>query len=459
MISEIFELDDFFNSYNPSLGSGKLRDNRLERMKIILSKLGNPEKAYKTIHIAGSKGKGTTAYYLASIIRENGYKCGLYMSPHVYDVRERFSESGFFFSDEDYIRSANELIEALSDIKFPEELGLEKPTTFELYTSYALLLFRNTGCEYAVIETGMGGRLDATNAITPIASVLTAIELEHTNVLGNTIEEIAREKAGIIKRGVPVFIPSYSKEILAVVEAKAAESGSDIYEFSKESTVYSDMKFNEENNSIDTQIKVDGNEYRISTDPVSSIKGYDSLYAFFILSKLGIHKKEYTDVSKVNMPARYEQNFIALNEEKMVRFVFDGAHTPLSAFLTMDTIIRDFAIKQTEDAHEVLRDEAVLIFSLAEGKKTEEICHILLPYFQNIIITGCGSFKKSDPSEIFEIAKKVSPTHNISLALDPVKAVTRAIRRVGNYGTVYTIGSFYLCQEIKNALKELGYES
>ena len=159
------------------------------------------------------------------------------------------------------------------------------------------------------------------------------------------------------------------------------------------------------------------------------------------------------------IPARYEERIIPINENKMVRFIFDGAHTPLSAFMTVDTIIRHFRIKQDESGHEVLKGEACLILSLAEGKKVDEILHILLPYFQNVIITSCGSFKKSNPEEIFEAAKRISPTHDISLIEDPVKAVTRAIRRVNPYGTVFTIGSFYLCSEIKNALKELGYES
>ena len=105
MIKSINELDGFFNSYNPSLGSGKLRENRLDRMRILLSELGNPELSYKTIHIAGSKGKGTTAIYLSKIIKENGFKCGLYMSPHVYDLRERFSLSGEFFSLDDYLKA------------------------------------------------------------------------------------------------------------------------------------------------------------------------------------------------------------------------------------------------------------------------------------------------------------------------------------------------------------------
>jgi folylpolyglutamate synthase/dihydropteroate synthase len=159
------------------------------------------------------------------------------------------------------------------------------------------------------------------------------------------------------------------------------------------------------------------------------------------------------------MPARYEEKPLAINQDKIIRFIYDGAHTPLSVFMTMDTIIRHFKIKQDESGHEVLRGEACLILSFADGKKIEEMLHILVPYFQNVIITGCGSFKKSNPEEIYKLAKEVSPSHDISMIEDPVKAVTRAMRRVDKFGTVFVIGSFYLCAEIKNALKELGYES
>lgn len=459
MINTINELDGFFNSYNPSLGSGKLRENRLDRMKILLSLLGNPELSFKSIHIAGSKGKGTTAYYLSKIISKNNYKCGLYMSPHVYDLRERFSLAGEFFALEDYIKTANELESVVSKLSFDESLGLDRPTTFELYTAFAFLLFKNTGCEYAVIETGMGGRLDATNVINPVASVFTAIELEHTNVLGNTLVEITREKAGIIKDSTPVFATNQADETMAVIEEVAKEKNADIFMFSKEATVYSNFKYNQENDSIDTTITVGGKNYSLAMDSISSIKGYDSMYAFFVATKLGINKKESMDVSDVTIPARYEERPVAINQDKIVRFIYDGAHTPLSAFMTMDTIIRHFKIQQDETGHEVLRSEACLILSIAEGKKVSEILHILVPYFQNVIITSCGSFKKANTEEIYRLAKEVSPTHDISLVEDPVKAVTRAIRRVDKFGTIFAIGSFYLCAEIKNALKELGYES
>ena len=147
-------LESFFDSYMPSLSSS-LRENRLERMSLLLDHLGNPEKTFQTIHIAGSKGKGSTATFLSALLEGKGYSVGLYLSPHVYDIRERFTLASRFFSDEEYTLALEELQEKLSSFSLPSSLGPERPTTFELYTAYAYLLFKRKGCRWAVIETGL----------------------------------------------------------------------------------------------------------------------------------------------------------------------------------------------------------------------------------------------------------------------------------------------------------------
>lgn len=218
-------LESFFDSYMPSLSSS-LRENRLERMSLLLDHLGNPEKSFQTIHIAGSKGKGSTATFLSALLEKKGYSVGLYLSPHVYDIRERFTIASRFFSDEEYTLALEELQEKLSSFSLPSSLGPEKPTTFELYTAYAYLLFKRKGCKWAVIETGLGGRLDATNTISPYATLFTPIELEHTKILGSTLTEIAREKAGIMREGVPSFSFPQREEAEKELKRNAEEIGS-----------------------------------------------------------------------------------------------------------------------------------------------------------------------------------------------------------------------------------------
>ena len=194
---------------------------RLDRVRRMLELLGNPQNSYKTIHVAGSKGKGSTAAFIANALQALGYKTGLYMSPHVSDYRERFTLCGTFIDDSDLIRTADELKEGIKSV--------EDPTTFELYTVFAFLLFKNIGCSWAVIETGMGGRLDATNVLLPQACVLTPIELEHTKILGDTIEKIATEKSKIIKPNTPVFVSLQKDEAMKVFKAEASSCNSNIY--------------------------------------------------------------------------------------------------------------------------------------------------------------------------------------------------------------------------------------
>ena len=191
VIKQIAELETVFDTFAPESGDRRAREHRVERMKLFLSFLGNPEKAFRTYHIAGSKGKGSTASYLSAIITGYGRKCGLYTSPHLFSVRERFTLSGAFFSDSLYINTCNKLLEKTGSFIFPSSLGPEKPTTFEMYTAFAYILFKEAGCTDAVIETGLGGRLDATNTIESEAVFITEIELEHQDVLGKTIREIA----------------------------------------------------------------------------------------------------------------------------------------------------------------------------------------------------------------------------------------------------------------------------
>lgn len=182
--------------------------------------LGNPEKKIKTIHIAGTNGKGSTSSMLASVLQEAGYKTGLYTSPHLKDFRERIKVNGLDISEEfvvDFISKNKAFFEQ------------ESLSFFEMTVGLAFEYFLQEGVDIAVIETGLGGRLDSTNIITPMVSVITNIGMDHTQFLGNTIEAIAGEKAGIIKPGIPVVIGEYTAVTKPVFEQKAAEMGADIY--------------------------------------------------------------------------------------------------------------------------------------------------------------------------------------------------------------------------------------
>ena len=192
----------------------------LEVIRHYAALFSNPQTTYKTIHIAGSKGKGSVAAMLSSLFTEAGYKTGLYTSPHVNDFRERITENGRFFDNSAYLEAFRAVREGIQPY-----IGKEiepQPSWFELVTLTAFVLFRQERLDWAVFETGMGGRLDATNIIQPEITILTPIELEHCEYLGHTIPLIAAEKAGIIKTGVPVFCSHQQPSALAVFRKQAA---------------------------------------------------------------------------------------------------------------------------------------------------------------------------------------------------------------------------------------------
>ncbi|MDR2350438.1 MAG: bifunctional folylpolyglutamate synthase/dihydrofolate synthase [Deltaproteobacteria bacterium] len=189
----------------------------LESVETILSSLGNPEKALKCVHVSGTNGKGSTAALLEAVLRESGLKTGLYTSPHLVTFRERMRINGVMVSEEDVVGLAEEVWKVID----PEKL----PTFFEFVTSMAFLYFKREKVDVAVVETGLGGRLDSTNTIKPLISAVTNVGLEHTEILGDTLEKIAFEKAGIIKKNVPFVGGRMAPEALGVIEAKLREVG------------------------------------------------------------------------------------------------------------------------------------------------------------------------------------------------------------------------------------------
>ncbi len=198
----------------------------LTRMFALMEALGNPQMAYPTLHVAGSKGKGSVSALCASALQAEGYQVGLYTSPHLKDFEERIQINGQPISQVNLI----EIVEAIK----PHVAAIPRLTTFEISTALAFWHFARQQVDYAVIEVGMGGRLDATNVVTPLVSVITTLLLEHTYVLGDTLSEIAAEKGGIIKPGVPVVLAPQADSAREVVARLAAERGSELIQLGED---------------------------------------------------------------------------------------------------------------------------------------------------------------------------------------------------------------------------------
>ncbi|MCA9021254.1 MAG: bifunctional folylpolyglutamate synthase/dihydrofolate synthase, partial [Planctomycetaceae bacterium] len=223
-------LDFLFSRLNyERMGSGKYStsDFKLGRMQELLDCLGNPQSQVRSIHIAGTKGKGSTSAMIAEMLSAAGYRTGLFTSPHITCYEERILIDGRQIEPEHLVDLVSELIPVVEQLDL--QPGNMSPTFFELTTALAWMHFHQQRVDFAVMEVGLGGRLDSTNVCEPMVSVVTNISYDHTALLGNTIEQITREKAGIIKPGVPVFSGVTQPEAIAVLEEVSREKQAPLY--------------------------------------------------------------------------------------------------------------------------------------------------------------------------------------------------------------------------------------
>lgn len=289
----------------------------LQRIKTILKKLGNPEKNLKIIHIAGTNGKGSTASYISSILMHQGYKVGLYTSPSLEKFTDRVRINGERISEEDVSR----LLTSIKELSEEDE-DMECPTEFEVITAAAYKYFDENNVDFAVIEVGMGGRLDTTNVINPILSVITSISYDHMQILGNTLAKIAYEKAGIIKENVPVVTCPQKKEAEAVIEKTAHDKNSKFIKVPLDC-----IKFKGIRGEFQTfDVSAYGKTFYIE-DPLfgtfQMMNCAEAVYASFELMKQGIMINDESiinGIKDVKWPARME----IMRKDPLV--ILDGAH-------------------------------------------------------------------------------------------------------------------------------------
>lgn len=438
-----------------------IREYRLDRMQQLLEFFGNPHRSLKIIHIAGSKGKGSTAIYLARGLDALGFKTGLYSSPHIADYRERITLAGRYFEDQLYMKVGTRIQAALPEFTHTVLAGEADPTAFELFTLYAFLLFAEADCSYAVIETGIGGRLDATNVVSPQASVLTSIELEHTDILGNSLEQIAAEKAGIIKPGAPVFVSRQPENVLEVFRRHAARAESRLYYFPDYPAAFSATV-----DGAGTHLYL---QWRGPAEPViqldlamqGEVQAENAGLALTVLRELSPERvaSSYENmlhaVAAAILPGRME---LCSTEPPVV---LDGAHTPASVRRTVATFQRIYGTG------------GICIFGSVEGKDTAGMAAAVSAAFSDIIISRPGTFKPNSPQEVARIFHEVAP--QAELQSDPQEALRTALAisasgasqssprggsagGTGNIGSgsarpILVTGSFYMVAEIRPLLK------
>lgn len=422
--------------------SATKRTWRLDRMHALLAERGHPEIQGLSVHLAGSKGKGSTAAYLSSIFTAAGHPTGLYISPHVADWRERITQNGAFFDDAAYTRTVGALRAFWSDKgegprqKFLSDWGGE-PTTFEWLTLAAFELFTAEGLSTRVWETGLGGRLDATNTQTPSACVLTLIEYEHTDILGSTLAAIAGEKAGILKPGVPAFVAPQKLESLQVFRQQAFRLGAPLH------------IFDEEAEEFEAELSHDGTRMRLGLGDGTQVEARLPLLgraqalnaavaAWTVLGLLREGRLSLTpgddpgDVIRTGLEAtRLPGRMQVLSRAPWV--VLDGAHTEESARL----LARSW--------QELFGTGGTLVFGAFEGKAVGPMAALLAPLFDRVLVTAPGTFRPSDPAALRQAFLDVGDgPRDVQIAPDPATAVEWARRD----GPVLVCGSFYLVGEV-----------
>ena len=409
------------------------RNYRLDRMRHLLGLFDDPDAGLRIIHVAGTKGKGSTSALLASILDAAGHRTGLYTSPHVTNAFERIAIAGEQPRPDLLVRIGQEARAVVDSLPQDGMPGHFAPTTFELYTLLAFLYFREAGCEEAVIETGIGGRLDATNIVMSEAAVITPLDLEHMDVLGDTIEQIAFEKAGIFKPGAPAFSGFQPPAGKRVLRDTASSRGSPI------------TFLDEELESLATTLDARGTSLRLHLRGDSPVDFRLSLLGEFqaenaALACLTLRRtrpeiplQSYRDgLLAASLPGRME----VMGANPPV--VLDGAHTPLAVSRLMDSFDRIFP------------GEAVLVFGSVAGKRPREMASILAHRFPLIVISTPGTFKESDPEQVFEIFRGLNP--GTVLEKMPDAALKRARRESGGTRPILVTGSFYMVAEIRRLL-------
>lgn len=410
------------------------RDYKLDRMRELADAAGHPEQSFQSIHIAGSKGKGSTAALTASVLQKMGYATGIYTSPHVHDYRERIALPGGFYDDPILLEAMHKVRNSVEERNKPHD----PPTTFELLTLCAFFTFQAAGCTWAVVETGLGGRLDSTNILLPRACLLTPVELEHTDVLGHTLEEIAREKAGIIKPGVPVFSGFQRPEAEGVFRRRAAEMEAPYHSLPEELVQL----------ETDTRITgttlaarwLSGKTLDCTLSFAGRHQGENACLAALCIDTLSDsgHIGPVTEqtmaagLARATLPGRFE---IVETEPP---FILDTAHTPASAERAVRTL------------GEINRLRGILIFGAVSGKDVAGMAAVLAPAFSHIIISRPGVFKKNNPRELAEIFRTRHP--EVILEEDPRAALDKARALSAGRLPILVTGSFYMAAEIRSIL-------
>lgn len=402
----------------------------LSTIKHILGRLGNPQDQYNCIHVAGTNGKGSVAAMLASVLNMAGYRTGLYTSPHLVRFNERIAINNQPISKERVIQSYEQIKQV--------QQGRREPTFFEFTTAMALFEFGQQKVEWAVVETGMGGRLDATNVIQPTLSIITNVSVEHREYLGRTIREIAGEKAGIIKSQTPVITGARQKQALSVIQAVAATRSAPVFRLGK------DFRTRRHSSGTFTYYGIDNTWHRLEAGLLGRHQVDNAAKVLAACEVLGrknvqISQEQIREgLLQTRWPGRLE---IVCNDPFVI---LDGAHN-LSAARNLARFL----------SNHLNRRDITLVIGILDDKPYRAMLQTLVPVCRRVILTQPKIDRRLPAQTLLPIVKEF--TDEVTVVSDVQNAVLHAIKTAGANDAVCIAGSLYVVGEAKEALEAFDF--
>lgn len=408
----------------------------LERTYKLLEYLGNPERDLKLIHIAGTNGKGSTTSMITEILMGEGYKVGMYTSPFIEEFEERIQINRNNIPKEALATLMDEIKVAVDKVI---EAGYNHPTEFEIITVLMLLYFKKENIDFGVIEVGLGGTLDSTNVIKPIIQVITSISFDHTNLLGNTLDEIAREKAGIIKKGIPTVIYPQQEEVLKVIKNKCFEMDSELYIANNENLKFKNIanldkpyQLLKYNNEIDILLPLLG-EHQIINLSVA-------MQAIEVLNNKNIIDISIANIVKSIKNVSWKGRLEVLSNNPYV--VIDGAHN-IQGIETLSRNIKKY----------FKYENLYLILGILADKDVEEMIKIITPMAKKVYAVTPNSIR----GELAESLKdEVIKFNKNCKAFDKYEeAYLEALNDASKKDLILASGSLYMIGDMRKIIRKI----
>jgi len=451
-------LDSFIN-YEKKAKFPYKQSLKLERIRDFLRSIGDPQESFSSIHVAGTKGKGSTCVFAAHILRCAGFRTALYTSPHLSDVRERIrilepDEANSDQRDFEGMISRKALAALVSRMKpkldaYCRSSRFGPLSFFEVYTALAFVHFKDRKVDVAVLETGLGGRLDATNVVSADICGITSISFDHMDKLGDTLKEIAQEKAGIIKSrqshvtSHPLIVVSAPQRpsVRAVLRTRCAREHAGLYEVGKDIRIHSVRQENDGQRFSLSSPFGDFDDLRIRL--LGKHQAVNAAVAIGLVAGLAGQRQLPLDARQVRAglfrtfwPARFEV------VKRAPEIIIDAAHNVASARVLRAALKERFGGKKT-----------VLVTGISKDKDIRGICRILFPSARAVIITRANNPRAEEPGRIRDLAQGIIPAGRISCAPSVPQALEAAVKGAGTAGAVIVAGSVFLAAEARACLR------